>query len=692
MSTSALRAAVARFQRTAAPAGEQLPLAALRSRVDLASAETTWLLHPDGVLGRTLVVAAGGAITYPLTLTGDVVFTGRGMLFPHDWRDLTGALRVSVVAIGPDGVRRELWSDVLAAEERGRPRGREARCTVSAATAALELAAHPVEPTVDGDRQVARAIWVQPTLIDPQAPPPAPRETTTVAPAAPTSEPLISVLTPVHDPPLAMLEEAIASVTTQTFPHWELCLVDDGSINPEITAALQHHASTNPRIHLTRHDTARGIAAATNAALELATGRYIALLDHDDTLEPDALQHIADQITADPNLDMIYTDEDVVADDGSFVRHIKPGWSPEHLAALMYTCHLGVYRRTLAVELGGFSSRFDGCQDYEFVLRLIERTDRVAHVPRILYHWRAHALSTAGSEQAKPYAYLTQPTAIAEHLQRGGIDADVQFAHLWGLHRIVHRVPESTTVDLVLDVQSDAGLGEAAASWATQAHPSWSIVLSAPDAVIESILAALSAEGIPDTRIVVVPGRGLGAAAQAATAEHLLLMQTPAIGLTHDWLTRLLGYSAQPGIAAAGPILLAADGRIEQAGIAIPGGIPLHIGHAAPVVAAPGVVYNLSAVSGILATPRAVYHELGGLNASYRELALIDYCLRAGEQHQRTVIVPDARLRRTGSDPTTNDLATIWRLRERWARSHTHDPYYNPNYRTDRGDYVLKSY
>ena len=188
-----------------------------------------------------------------------------------------------------------------------------------------------------------------------------------------------------------MLDEAIASVRGQTFSNWELCLVDDGSTNPEIIAALQRHAATDPRIHLKRHQQAGGISAATNAALELATGRYIALLDHDDTLTPDALQHVADQIAAQPDLDMIYSDEDIVSGDGTVLeRHPKPGWSPEHMAALMYTCHLGVYRRALAVELGGFQSKFDGCQDYDFVLRLMERTDRIAHIPRILYHWRAH--------------------------------------------------------------------------------------------------------------------------------------------------------------------------------------------------------------------------------------------------------------------------------------------------------------
>ena len=141
----------------------------------------------------------------------------------------------------------------------------------------------------------------------------------------------------------------------------------------------------------------------------------------------------------------------------------------------------------------------------------------------------------------------------------------------------------------------------------------------------------------------------------------------PPPGLTHDWLTRLLGYSAQTGIAAAGPVLLAPDGRIHQAGIALPDGIPLHVMHAAPLRYAPSVVHNVSAVSGILATPRATYQQLGGLDPTYGELALIDYCLRAGQENLRTVIVPDARLRTTGPDPTTNDLPAIWRLRQAWA-------------------------
>ena len=703
MSLSIVQSAAARVQnatlngRTSAVGC--LPLSALRARLDAASAAATWLLNPDGVLGRALMMRAGATVTVPLRLANEVSFSARAMLLPHDWRDGRGAVRASVAIIERDGRGRVVWSELLRASDQGRPRGRRVECKLPASTMSLQLSVE-VHGTLR-PRTVARAIWLQSAISDPEASPrpaPAAPMTQTLQAAPASDSPLISVLIPVHDPAPYMLEQAIGSVREQTFGNWELCLVDDGSTSAQIIAALERHTASDPRIQLKRREQAGGISKATNTALELATGQYIALLDHDDTLAPDALQHIADRIAREPDLDMIYTDEDVVDHGGLVERHPKPGWSPEHMSALMYTCHLGVYRRTLAVDLGGFRPQFDGCQDYDFVLRLMERTDRIAHIPRVLYHWRAHATSTAGAgDLAKPHAYLGQPRAIAEHLARTGVDAEVQFAHLPGVHRVVHRVPSSTSVALVLAIQDPHGLDEAAVSWLSQAHPNWNVVLAAPGHLLSAATSALAAAGVPEARIDPIPTdryndltAALVAAAGTSTAEHLVLMQTPAIGLTHDWLTRLIGYSHQPQIAAAGPILLSPDGRIQQAGIALPDGIPLHVQHGSHSAAAPVVVYNVSAVSGMLATRRDTYLQLGGLDPKFKELALIEYCLRATDRDMRIVIVPDARLRATGPDRTTNDLPTIWQLRRAWAQRHTHDPYYNPNYRTDRGDAIMQ--
>jgi len=250
----------------------------------------------------------------------------------------------------------------------------------------------------------------------------------------------------------------------------------------------------------------------------------------------------------------------------------------------------------------------------------------------------------------------------------------------------------------VLAVESTDGLADAAASWIAQPHPTWRVVIAAPATLHDTLTTLLTTVGITPDRITLIadeqhngPAHALAHAAASGHSEHLLLMHSPAMGLTHDWLTRLIGYSQQPGIAAAGPVVLAPDGRIQHAGIAIPTGTPLHLLHGARPAAAQPVVYNVLAVSGVLATSRTTYQQLNGLHPDHHELTLIDYCLRAtaSQSDNRIVIVPDTRLRTTGPDPTTNDLPALRRLHHTWTTTHHTDPYYNPNYRTDRGDFIL---
>jgi len=679
----------------------RLPLSVLRVALDEGSAQAHWTVDPDGLTGRAMVQSAGSVVTIPLQLAGPVRFTARVRLLPHDWRDGAGAVRVWVAVTDSVANQRTLWSGSLrsAALDKGDPSGLAVDCDLPASSTSLKLG---IDPRSSGTGQlVARAAWVDPEIADPAGAPlsvgPNPYSPAPPDGVPPSDTPLISVLTPVHNPPVHMLEEAIASVRSQTFTAWELCLVDDGSGDPEVIAALERHAASDPRIHLKRRDSAGGISTATNTALELATGEYIALLDHDDTLARDALQRVAEQIATQPDLDMIYSDEDIVIDGRPIWLHLKPDWSPDTERTNGYTCHLGVYRRALVSEIGGFRSEFDGSQDVDMILRLVERTDRIAHIPRILYHWRVHASSTAGGD-AKPYAYVAARNAIAGHLERCGIEAEVGYGPP-GLYRVAHRVDPRQSIALVLALEDPQGLEEAARSWISQPHARWKLVLAAPEQAVAACSGALEAAGVEDSRVTIVPmtagtdsATALDAAAGAAVAELLLIMQAPAIGLTYDWLTRLIGYGNQPQIGAAGPIVLGPDGRIAQAGVALPQGIPLHLLHGDrssmdKFFGYGTSVYNVSAVSGALATRREIYQKLGGLNPQVGELALIDYCLRATDMGDRVVIVPDARLRTTGRDPTLNDLPAMWRLRDRWARTRTNDPYYNANYRTDRGDF-----
>jgi GT2 family glycosyltransferase len=515
---------------------------------------------------------------------------------------------------------------------------------------------------------------------------------------------VISVLTPVHDPALWMLEEAIASVRSQSYPHWELCLADDGSADPEVIAALRRHAAEDERIKLVRLEQAGGIAGATNAALGLATGDYIALLDHDDMLTPEALELVAGQIAADPDLDMIYSDEDIVTENGERIwLHLKPGWSPETICTSGYTCHLGVYRRSLAAQLGGFRADLNGSQDYDFILRLVERTDRVAHIPRVLYHWRSHSHSTAGGgDIAKPYAYTAARRAITEHLERRGILARVDLAPP-GLYRVVHEVHPARPVTVVCPIGREPDEARTVVSLATslkeQSHAGWQLMIAGSRAGLQNTTRALAEAGIDAARILAVEADGspVGAANSAASrarTDDLVLMLEPHVGLTNDWLRRLVGYCSEPGVAAAGPVVLSASGRIEQAGIALGHGLPLCLLHGDAGTSMDHhfgfgtAAFNVLAAGGVIATRRDLFGSLNGLHDEMGDLTLIDYCLRAGQDGLRTVVVADARVRTVNQGESVNDLELLWRFQRTWRPRIAADPYYNPNYLQDRGDFA----
>ena len=453
-----------------APAG--IALASLRERLDAGSEAADWAVDFDGLAGRAWIVSTTAPVTVALALDGPVLLRARAALVPHDWRDGVGDVRAWIAAVGAGGRRREVWSHTLARIED--PAGMAVDCELPADTVKLEIGGDASGPA--GDRTVRRFGLVEPYLSWPDA-----ESLAALGPAPPAPAldgPLLSVLCPVHDPPLHMLTEALDSVLAQSYRNWELVLVDDGSTKPDVIALLDELDRGDPRVTLVRRDRAGGIAAATNTALERSSGEYVALLDHDDTLDPDALAYVAGMIESDPDLDMVYSDEDIVLDGRPVWLHLKPAWSPDTENTNGYTCHLGVYRRHLLQEIGGFRTEFNGSQDVDMILRLTERTSRVAHIPSILYHWRIHPASTAGGG-GKPYAYVAARNAIAEHLVREGIDAEVQFAPP-GLYRVVHRVNARTAVAVVVVADDPEPLTAAAPSWLEQPHEPFTVVVATP--------------------------------------------------------------------------------------------------------------------------------------------------------------------------------------------------------------------
>ncbi len=252
----------------------------------------------------------------------------------------------------------------------------------------------------------------------------APPDHATAAPRPAADGPLVSVLVPIFNTPPPLLEQAVRSVREQTYRNWQLCLVDDGSTAPETRRALDALAAGDEQIAVRTLPANRGIAAATNAAFELATGELVAMLDHDDELTPDALAEVVGEFRREPETDAVYTDHEVVEEDGSSAWvFIKPDWSPELFRGVMYAGHLLVVRREAMVAAGGFRSEYDGVQDFEFLLRLSEWTRRIRHVRRVLYRWRKAPGSVASGQGHKPDVRRRHLEAVNAHLARLGIKA-----------------------------------------------------------------------------------------------------------------------------------------------------------------------------------------------------------------------------------------------------------------------------
>ncbi|MBO0767653.1 MAG: hypothetical protein J2O48_03120, partial [Solirubrobacterales bacterium] len=408
--------------------------------------------------------------------------------------------------------------------------------------------------------------------------------------------------------------------------------------------------------------------------------------------ERTALEKIAATINHDPTLDMLYSDEDIVDDGRQIWVHHKQAWSPDLERVNGYTCHLGVYRRSILVDIGGFRDELNGSQDVDMILRFTERTDRVASIPEILYHWRMHAASTAGGD-AKPYAYIAAQRAIGEQLTRLGVAGRVEPGPP-GLYRVVHEVPQATSVDVIVADTAHAPLQALAQSLLGESEVNWRLIICAPEAELSHARRALGVMGVTDDRLVLSSAEGsapvrLATGAAQSRADHLLLSPTPFQALTSGWLVRLLGYSAEAGIAAAGPLVLGPDGLVRHAGVAMVNGIPLyllrggttsmdlHFGYGT-------CVHNVSALDGVLVTSRGRYEELGGLDSAHGSLALVDYSLRAYAAGYRLVSVPDARLA-VRSDSASNNISEMHLVCGTSGR----DPYYNINYRSDRGDFTV---
>ncbi|NOJ94173.1 glycosyltransferase [Corallococcus coralloides] len=486
-------------------------------------------------------------------------------------------------------------------------------------------------------------------------------------------QPRISLITPAWETPVDVLRACIASVRAQVYPHWELCIVDDGSRSASVADVLREAAAGDARIRFARLESNQGIARATNAALALATGEYVGFLDHDDLLAPHALAEVVLRLDETPGADVVYSDEDKVDARGlRFAPYLKPALSPELLRAVNYVCHFLVVRASLLREVGGIRPGFEGAQDHDLLLRLMERTRRFEHIPRVLYHWRTLPGSTATDASAKPAASEAGRRAVAEHLARMGEGGSAETVAP-GLYRIRHPLVGRPRVSVLLsEAPTEAELAA---------------LLAFTDDLDVEVRVPVSSPGASSTGSAIhvqvdaaaTPGAVANQLLREARGDLILALEAGTLPTGPGWLRELASQAMRPGVGVVGARIVSPAGQVLEAGLRFDAeGRVLRpfAGLFDPTLGAFGGSHwprDVRAVSSACAMiRREVLASLGGWDAAFTsdEARGVELCLRAGGAGLRVLYAPHARLVRTrsreGALAATHDAT---RLREAWVRA-----------------------
>lgn len=519
--------------------------------------------------------------------------------------------------------------------------------------------------------------------------------------------PLISVIIPTYNPNIEHLSAALESVLNQLYKRVEICIADDASTRPEVRDTIRAFAQRDSRVKFTFREKNGHISAASNSALALATGDFIALLDQDDLLTDYALAAVARAIEANPDAGLIYSDEDKITDSGRrFDPHFKPDWNATLLRSQNYICHLTVIRRSLVESLGGFRQGFEGSQDHDLVLRCAEqlRDDQIVHIPLVLYHWRVHEGSTAQNLDSKPYAQLNGCKAIQEHLDRLGVRAK---AELDGpFYRVRYSLPDSLPRVSIIILTRDRPelLSKCVQSVLTKTDYDNLEILIVDNGTVDAEALGLLNEFARDPRVTLLRDPSPfnfsalnNRAVQHATGEYLCLMNNDIEVLHTDWLQEMVSVGIQPGIGAVGARLYYPDGKIQHAGVII--GIGGVAGHPFKYqtrdnphyMARPQLMQEFCAVTAAcLLTPHRIYAEIGGLDEAHLAVAFndVDFCLRICEAGHRIIYNPYAefvhhesvsRGREDTPEKKERFRGEVLYMLKRWEKWLPYDRAYNAN-------------
>jgi GT2 family glycosyltransferase/polysaccharide pyruvyl transferase WcaK-like protein len=531
-------------------------------------------------------------------------------------------------------------------------------------------------------------------------------------------QPLISILVPVYNPAEPLLRKAIESVLRQEYTKWELCLADDASTKPHVKRMLQEFAQRDPRVRVVYREKNGHISEASNSALELATGEFSALLDHDDELTPDALSSVVWELNQHPDACLVYSDYDRIDDHGvPSDAFFKPDWNPDLLLSQNYICHLAIYRTALLRKIGGFRRELEGSQDWDLALRVTEqcRADQIRHIPRILYHWRKHEESASHNLSGYHYAVVAAKRAVTEHLARMERKATVMETRFDGWFRVRYAIERPPKVSIIICTRDRIDLlCPCIRSILDKTRYKDYEILVVDNSSREKGSGAFFDECRKSSRLRILPIEGEfnysalnNRAAAEARGDILCFLNNDTVVISEDWLQEMVSHALRKEIGAVGAKLLYPDGRIQHAGIILGiGGFAAHVfsglpGETPGYMGRAQLIQNYTAVTGACMVMRkSVFNEVGGFNERELKVAFndIDLCLKIHTAGYRNLWTPYALLYHHESASRGLDITASQKKQAKeeadyfwshWADLVYNDPAYNPNLSLLRTDFGM---
>jgi len=533
--------------------------------------------------------------------------------------------------------------------------------------------------------------------------------------------PKISIITPVYNVDKIWLEKAINSVIKQIYENWELCLVDDASTKKYIKIVMDKYQRKDHRIKVKYLKENQGISGASNEALSLATGEFVGFLDHDDELTINALFEVVKLLQKHPDADMIYSDEDKIDTKGKLSDpYFKPDWSPDLFLSNMYTCHFGVYRREILEEIKGFRKGFEGSQDYDLVLRFTEKTNKIYHIPKVLYHWRKLPNSTAAIYEVKGYADLNARKALEDALKRRGIKGKILPGMFPSSFRIKREIIGNPKVSIIIPTKDKVNvLKKCIESIKNKTNYKYYEIIivdnNSKDKRTINYLKNISYSNIKVLKYEKPFNFSAinNFAVRNSNSEYLLFLNNDTEVISDEWLSSMLEHAQRKEVGAVGCKLLYTDNRIQHAGVilGIKGNGEVGVaGHSHRGISnidkgyfgRPHIIHNLSCVTAAcMMMRRDVFEKVGGFDEN---LAVafndVDLCLKVREKGYLIVYTPYSVLYHYESlsrgyentpEKQKRFLKEIKYIRKKWSKVIDQgDPYYNPNLSLNREDFSIK--